>query len=74
MAYTWPLCAPLYAGPATVGAQLSKISTVSLSESRVDVLLHLDGRPEFSAFRLHDPERVVIDLSGVGGGNPISKW
>ena len=52
----------VFAGPASLGLKLEKMSTVVHSEDRVDLMLHLNGQPEFSAFRLKNPERVIIDL------------
>ena len=61
------LCGVLPAGavPSPVGLALKDVVVEQQNSSNFDLLLKLNGTPEFSAYRLSNPERLIVDLRGA---------
>ncbi len=61
MAWVMGLCFTLMAGPAMAN-QLEQIR-ISHSSDKTRVVLDMSAKPEYSAFRLTGPDRLVVDLN-----------
>ena len=56
---------PAVAVPAPIGFSLEEVVVTHENAAEMQVLLRLNATPEFSAYKLSNPDRLMVDLRGA---------
>tara|TARA_B100000683_G_scaffold262453_1_gene289559 strand:+ start:1443 stop:3992 length:2550 start_codon:yes stop_codon:yes gene_type:complete len=64
-ALLWWWATPAVAVPAPIGFSLREVVVTQENPTEMEVLLRLNATPEFSAYKLANPDRLMVDLRGA---------